>query len=112
MFFEVWPLFKTQLQTLDVLKHNVIRDQRMKFIDAFILRAGVLCKTRVDAKSSVQAELESSSEKQKTFCCDNLMPNDDFLLLKKKKSAKLVLQYQFLMCPYYSPKFFENFCPF
>lgn len=52
-------------------------------VDAFILKAGVPRKTRVVAKSTAQAELESSSKEQKTFYCFNLISNDYFLLCLK-----------------------------
>lgn len=49
-------------------------------VSAFIIKAGMPCKTRMDTKPTVQVELESSSKKQKTFYCNNLISNDYFLL--------------------------------
>lgn len=49
------------ISIFDVLKHNAIRNQGIRNIlhvrvDAFILKAGVPCKIKADAKSTVRAK--------------------------------------------------------
>lgn len=64
-------------------------------VDIFILKTGVTYKTRVDAKSTVRAELESSSK--------IILPLASISCYVKKKSAKLALQGQLFNKPFYDP---------